>query len=164
MNDHGLFGAEIILDHLIGYERDDGGRADAGYRGSAGDCVTRAAAILTGLPYREVYRKMADAERRYGSGKRSARNGISKKASPKVFADLGLVKVKIPRGPRPTFTEAHERFGDCIVTTTKHLAAIVDGKLRDTSDIRLYHWTEVTDGVEVSETRERKAMSVWVRG
>lgn len=34
---------------------DDGGRAMAGFIGYAGDCVTRAIAIATGLPYRQVY-------------------------------------------------------------------------------------------------------------
>ncbi|TWU16760.1 DUF2786 domain-containing protein [Allorhodopirellula heiligendammensis] len=34
---------------------DDGGRADSGYVGLAGDCVTRAIAIATGTSYRDVY-------------------------------------------------------------------------------------------------------------
>ena len=33
----------------------DGGRATAGYKGDAGDCVTRAIAIATEIPYQEVY-------------------------------------------------------------------------------------------------------------
>jgi hypothetical protein len=37
------------------YVFDDGGRAAAGFKGSTGDCVTRAIAIATGKPYREVY-------------------------------------------------------------------------------------------------------------
>jgi hypothetical protein len=32
----------------------DGGRAAAGFVGGAGDCVTRAIAIATGLGYRQV--------------------------------------------------------------------------------------------------------------
>ena len=32
----------------------DGGRAAAGYKGDAGDCVTRAIAIATEIPYQEV--------------------------------------------------------------------------------------------------------------
>lgn len=35
--------------------RNDGGRADAGFKGQAGDCVTRAIAIAAELDYREVY-------------------------------------------------------------------------------------------------------------
>jgi hypothetical protein len=34
---------------------DDGGRTEAGFSGDAGDCVTRAIAIATRQPYREVY-------------------------------------------------------------------------------------------------------------
>ena len=33
---------------------DDGGRKAAGFRGTAGDCVTRSIAIATRLPYRHV--------------------------------------------------------------------------------------------------------------
>ena len=37
------------------FKYNDGGRAAAGYQGAAGDCVTRSIAIVTGLPYEEVY-------------------------------------------------------------------------------------------------------------
>ena len=33
----------------------DGGRADAGYKGSTGDCVTRAIAVANEMDYQEVY-------------------------------------------------------------------------------------------------------------
>ena len=33
----------------------DGGRAAAGYKGKAGDCVVRSIAIVTGLSYQKVY-------------------------------------------------------------------------------------------------------------
>ena len=32
---------------------DDGGRAAAGYKGKAGDCVVRSIAIVTKLPYQK---------------------------------------------------------------------------------------------------------------
>ena len=38
---------------------DDGGRKEAGYKGYTGDCVTRAIAIASGLPYAQVYEAMA---------------------------------------------------------------------------------------------------------
>lgn len=40
------------------YSFHDGGRKDAGYKGSAGDCVTRAIAIATGEGYRAVYKEL----------------------------------------------------------------------------------------------------------
>ena len=33
----------------------DGGRAAAGYKGQAGDCVVRSIAIATGMPYQKIY-------------------------------------------------------------------------------------------------------------
>ena len=42
-----------------GFIRDDGGRAAAGFKGSAGDCVARSIAIAAGLPYAEVYVALA---------------------------------------------------------------------------------------------------------
>src|SRR5690242_13616703 len=62
---------------------DDGGRAKAGFRGSAGDCVARAVAIASGLPYAEVYAALAKgsgaqrATKRSGKKRATAREGIS---------------------------------------------------------------------------------------
>ena len=40
---------------FLPFARDDGGRAAAGFKGSAGDCVARSVAIASGRPYAEVY-------------------------------------------------------------------------------------------------------------
>ena len=45
------------------WQYNDGGRAAAGYKGQTGDCVTRAIAIATERPYREVYDALFDASR-----------------------------------------------------------------------------------------------------
>ena len=137
---------------MIGFSYDDGGRRGAGYKGDAGDCTVRALAILTGETYRTVYLDMAQANKRV-EGKRSARNGVLPKVYQPVFQTYGLERVKLPKGTRPTYTEAHERYGDCIVKTARHVSAIVDGDLRDTFDGRTYEWED--------ETRERKAQSIW---
>ena len=189
-----------ITNGLVGYAFDDGGRKAAGYKGkSAGDCVTRACSILLGdsyaspgTRYSEVYREMAHANSKVkrGHGRRTARDGVYKLAYDKVFAAYGFVKIKLPKGPRPTYGEAYERYGDCIVSTANHLAAIVNGEYRDTYDDREYEWKRVycydcepsdmplVGDTEAKcngcgnyghfglfeETRERKAQSVWVRG
>ena len=143
---------------MIGYEFNDGGRAAAGYKGSAGDCVARAFAILTGMDYKTAYKLFAEANSEV-TGKVSARNGIKRTVWPQVFEDYGIVKMKLRRGVRPTYSEAYAMFGDCIVKTTKHVAAIKDGKLQDTGDGRTYEWQEFPEDEVV--TRERKAMSVY---
>jgi hypothetical protein len=38
----------------------DGGRAKAGFKGKASDCVCRSIAIATGKPYQEIYDVLAD--------------------------------------------------------------------------------------------------------
>ena len=48
---------------MIEFIEDDGGRAKAGYRGEAGDCVSRALAIATGRPYLEAYAALAEANK-----------------------------------------------------------------------------------------------------
>ena len=169
---------------MIGYAYDDGGRRDAGYKGDAGDCVARAFAIAlsesSGLPagdaYKLVYKMMADGNQKR-KGVRSARNGVHRSVYDKVAAALGFVKVKLPRGPRPTYTEAYETHGDCVVSTTKHMAAITRGCLRDTFDGRTYVMRDrpavfetIGDGptVMIEDERpggifERKAMSIYWR-
>jgi hypothetical protein len=43
------------------YVRNDGGRAAAGFPGTAQDCTTRAIAIATGLPYAQVHSGLEQA-------------------------------------------------------------------------------------------------------
>ena len=173
---------------MIDYRYDDGGREAAGYRGRTGDCVVRAIAICAGKDYRAVYLTMAEHMKRNGyaaSGNAYAIRERSRKAprlkgqitarrvQDRVLELYGFRKVRLPAGARPTFTEAHRRFGDCIVGTTKHVAAVVDGALRDTFDGRTYEWAKPRTefgwdvfrpaGQSDIETRERKAQSVWAR-
>ena len=149
---------------MIGYKYDDGGRQKAGYKGNAGDCVCRALAIASAVGYQRIYDELSQANKEL-IGKRSARNGVSIKAYGPVYERHGFIKIKLPKGPRPTFTEAFRKYGDCIVHTTKHICAIVDGNLRDTFDGRTYEWAETMySGFDFGvETRERKATSIWVR-
>ena len=145
---------------MVGYRYHDGGRAEAGYKGKAGDCVVRATALLitggdpSGEDYRRVYRAMA-AERAKRGLPRSARNGVARDIYRAVFNDLGVVK-RLP-GARQwlTWTEAYNRFGNCVVSTTGHVAAIIDGVVLDTHDEREYQWGEP------GEWRERKAASIY---
>ena len=82
----------------------NGGRAAAGFRGAAGDCVTRAIAIATGLPYRQVYEEVGERNRAFALvvkrraplayfkhwRRTSARDGSHKKAYAPYLAALGL--------------------------------------------------------------------------
>ena len=111
----------------LGYEYNDGGRQASGRKGNANDCAVRAMAIITDIPYTDCYKRLAAANQVF-TGKRSARNGVHKKASDRVYADAGLYKVKLPAGPKPTYAQAYAEYGDCLVTTSHHICALVDGK------------------------------------
>ena len=154
---------------MIGYRYDDGGRAASGFKGHTGDCVVRAIAILTGVSYSDIYRRMAGAMRHGGyaaSGngyRQKPRRGLRPRLSARTIQNLvktsyGLRRVNLGRGPRPTYTEAWLLHGDCLVGTAKHISAIVDENLRDTFDSRIYD-ARVYGG---SAARQRKAQSVWI--
>lgn len=154
---------------LIGYVHDDGGRSDARYKGDTGDCAVRAISILTGIPYADVYGRMAACMKRAGfaaSGnayRQRPRRGLKPAISARALQDLvkasyGLHRVKFDRGPRPTYSEAWTLHGNCLVCTAKHIAAIVDGNLRDTFDGRFYD-ARLYGG---TATDQRKAQSVWI--
>jgi hypothetical protein len=116
---------------------DDGGRAASGRKGDAGDCVTRAICIAGRLDYDEVYAIMADGQARL-RGKRSARNGVHPKVYRPYIESLGWAwtpTMTIGGGctvhVRPEELPAEGRH---VLRLSKHLAAWVDGTLRDTHD------------------------------
>ncbi len=127
------------------FVNDDGGRADAGFKGKANDCVTRAIAIAAQLPYREVYdalNKMAKRERprkRNGKpGKRSSsREGVFRKTYQRYLESIGFVWVptmKIGQGCRVHLRADELPKGRLVVRVSKHVCAVIDGVVHDTHD------------------------------
>lgn len=124
------------------FKFDDGGRAEAGYKGLAGDCVCRAIAIVTGKPYKEVY----DLINEFGSRERitkrhtrrsSARNGVAIKTERKIMEHLGWTWVptmQIGQGCKVHLKEDELPAGRIIVSVSKHSTAVIDGVLHDTYD------------------------------
>lgn len=136
---------------------DDGGRATAGYKGRAGDCVCRAITITTGRPYAEIYKRLADgmgSQRAGKSGKRSAsaRNGIftRRKWFRDYMAELGFEWVPtmhIGQGCKVHLLKGELPSGRLAVSLSKHMTAVIDGVVHDTYDP---HWSgiETKDGVQ----------------
>lgn len=124
---------------------DDGGRADAGFKGKAGDCVCRAVAIASGRPYAEVYKRLADgmgAQRktsRTGKTARSARNGISVKRKwfRDYMAELGFEWVptmQIGSGCKVHLLAGELPAGRLVVAVSGHYTSVIDGVIHDTWD------------------------------
>lgn len=121
---------------------DDGGRAATGYKGDAGDCVTRAIAIATGLPYQQVYDLVNTAavdERpsKRRRGKSSARTGVHKPISRQIMESLGwewTPTMQIGQGCKVHLRADELPRGRLVVAVSKHLVAMVDGVIHDTHD------------------------------
>lgn len=114
----------------------DGGRAKAGFRGEANDCVTRAVAIITERPYREVYQELARYEQQV-TGVRSARNGISKKAYKKYLADQGFSwtpTMQVGQGTTVHLKSDELPMGKLLVSVSRHMVAVIDGVVYDNHD------------------------------
>jgi hypothetical protein len=119
----------------------DGGRAAAGYKGTTRDCVTRAIAIATGLPYQHVYDlviEAAKAERPRGRTARSRpRTGVHKQTARRVLADLGwrwVPTMSIGSGTTVHLRADELPAGRVIVSISRHVVAVIDGVIQDTHD------------------------------
>lgn len=130
---------QIEADHWV---YDDGGRAEAGFRGETRDCVTRAIAVATQMPYKEVYdlvnaygKKERSSKRR--RGKSSARTGVYRQTTRRIMADLGWTWVptmKVGEGCRVHLRADELPPGRLVVKASKHLVAVIDGVVHDTHD------------------------------
>jgi hypothetical protein len=118
------------------FTEDDGGRADAGFRGDAGDCVARVIAIATGKPYRDVYDDLAALQA--ASGKpRSARNGIPRSIYEPYLRTLGFEwtpTMFVGHGCTVHLDPNELPSGRIITRLSKHLCAVLDGVIHDTHD------------------------------
>lgn len=127
---------------------DDGGRAAAGYKGLTGDCVARSIAIVTGLPYQQVYDRLAEGNATQRKGKRSkaskygvktAAHGISVKRKwfKEFMKELGFKwcpTMQVGQGCKVHLRKEELPTGRLIVAVSKHYTAVIDGVIHDTHD------------------------------
>lgn len=121
---------------------DDGGRAEAGYKGYASDCVCRAIAIATERPYQEVYdliNEFGKCERKSKrrSGKSTARTGVYKPTIRKIMEHYGwkwTPTMAIGQGCKVHLRDGELPMGRLVVNLSKHSVAVIDGVIHDTYD------------------------------
>lgn len=121
---------------------DDGGRADAGFRGSTGDCVTRAIATATERPYRQVYdalNALAQLERtgRRKLGKSNSRLGVYRNTIRRYMENIGwkwTPTMQIGSGCQVHLRADELPGGRLVVNVSRHTTAFIDGVLHDTYD------------------------------
>jgi len=115
---------------------DDGGRSEAGFKGQAGDCVTRAIAIVTERPYAEIYSELAQFMKDNGQAK-SARNGIPTPIMKAFFKNQGFewtATMSIGSGTTVHLRADELPHGKIIARVTGHVCAVIDGIIHDTHD------------------------------
>lgn len=149
----------------------DGGRAEAGYKGFTGDCACRAAAIAAQRPYKEVYdliNQLAKSER---TGKRkrkvsNARTGVYPDTFKKVMAHYGFVWVPtmhIGQGCTVHLRENELPTGRIVCNLSGHFTAVIDGVINDTYDCSrggtrcVYGYYINTDAERAANERKQKA-------
>lgn len=145
--------AEAMLGYRLPlpFHPNDGGRAAAGFTGTAGDCVVRSIAIAAAIPYEEVYAELHARQLAWVAAGRtkqarlaarrktppSPRNGVSPEVYKPWLAELDFewtptmtigsgTTVHLARGELPD--------GNLVVRCSKHLTAVLDGVVHDTYD------------------------------
>ena len=121
---------------------DDGGRAAAGFKGHTGDCACRAASIVTGRPYKEVYDLINEYAKHERTGKRkhrvsNARTGVYQQTMKKIMEHYGfrwVPTMHIGSGCKVHLTADELPSGKLICYVSKHYTAVIDGVIYDTYD------------------------------
>lgn len=129
----------VLMSHWV---HTDGGRGAAGYTGTAGDCVTRAISIATGLPYQKVYDDLNALALSERTGKRkrgvsNARTGVYRVTRDRYLIGLGwkfTATMGIGTGCKVHLRADELPSGRLIVKVSKHLVAVLDGVIYDNHD------------------------------
>lgn len=124
---------------MIPFVKNDGGRSEAGFRGTTGDCVTRAIAIASGRPYKEVYERIrseGSKERKGSQRKSTARLGVftKRKWFIRYMEELGFKWVptmSVGSGCKVHLVADELPKGRIVVSLSRHYAAVIDGVLHD---------------------------------
>ena len=133
----------------LDFKINDGGRAAAGFKGQAGDCVVRSIAIATGMSYQKVYDDLfkANQEFRNTSKTKLARSLKKKNDSPRTGTHRVVLKkyleklgwkwiptMFVGQGCKVHLKREELPGGTLIVSCSKHLTVVIDGVLNDIFD------------------------------
>lgn len=130
------------MDESVTWIYNDGGRADAGYKGEARDCVTRAIAIATDRPYQSVYDDLNLLGKEENITKRrrrrsTARTGVHKDTIRRYLEGMGwrwTPTMQVGSGCQVHLRADELPAGRLIVSVSRHTTAVIDGIIHDTHD------------------------------
>ena len=144
-----MFFKKLFSRSNLKLEVDDGGRAAAGYKGQAGDCVVRSIAIMTGMSYQKVYDDLfkANEEFRNTSRTKLARSLKQKNDSPRSGTHRVVLKrylaqlnfqwtptMFVGQGCKVHLKKEELPSGNLLVSCSKHITVVKDGVIHDTHD------------------------------
>jgi hypothetical protein len=126
----------------------DGGRVAAGFKGKTGDCVTRAIALATGVPYRQVYEELfrrnrlraesyRGRKRKFTKGTSSPRLGVHREIFQAYLEGLGwewVPTMKVGQGCKVHLCAEELPAGRLVVCVSRHVCAVIDGVVYDNHD------------------------------
>lgn len=151
---------------------DDGGRAAAGYRGKAGDCVTRSVAIASGRPYAEIYALLGKGMSTQRKTKRggpvsSARDGVYTRRLwfKRTMADLGfrwVPTMAVGQGCKVHLLAGELPAGRLVVALSKHYTAVLNGFIHDTYDPSRATLWHGADGEPAERMSHRCVYGYWI--
>ncbi len=127
----------------------DGGRASAGYKGQAGDCVVRSIAIVTGMSYQKVYDDLFEANKKFRNTSKtklakslkqkndSPRSGTHRAVLKRYLVQLGFQwtpTMFVGKGCKVHLKKEELPSGTLLVSCSKHITVVKNGVLYDTHD------------------------------
>lgn len=119
----------------LDFIRTDGGRMDAGFKGDAGDCVTRALALAFNQGYRQTYRELTELSVEMSGGlDRSVRHGVYPPVYHRYITERGW-EVYVCK-PKTYLNALASVSGNFIAVIPRHVAYVSDGVVMDTWDSR----------------------------
>ena len=133
----------------VHYKYNDGGRLEAGFKGTTGDCVVRAISIASSIPYKTIYNDIMLANKNHANTRKgyvakklkekgaTPRNGNFKAVYHNYILALGFKwtpTMKIGSGCTVHLRKDELPTGIIICRLSKHLTAVIDGVINDTYD------------------------------
>lgn len=127
----------------------DGGRSEAGFKGTTGDCVTRAISIATERDYSTVYKELTAYNEEYSQNRRNrvAKSIVKKGVSPRNGVHKPIIReyltkqgwewhptMLVGQGCKVHLIASELPAGRLIVNVSRHTVAVIDGVVHDTYD------------------------------
>ena len=138
---------------MLRWTVNDGGRAASLTPDARGDCLTRAIAVTTGVPYDEVAGFVAAILVEHGYAETHDLHDAGTmapgcalppgcdKITDYVMLCFGFERCRYAAKPI-TPTQARDLYGDCVIELYGHAVAIRDGAVQDTWDSRQCQYNE----------------------